>query len=432
MIQTESEIIRNSKIEFSESRDLLPLAEKFKDKKVVMLGEASHGTHQYYNWRARITRILMSEYDFDFMAVEGDWPPCYELNRHVKNYRDAEQYTFDVLKQFDRWPSWMWANWEIHEWAEWLRKFNRGLPQNKRKGFYGLDVYSLWESLDAIMDYLKGEDPSAYETAKEALRCFEPHRGDNGQRYALSTRFVPEGCKKEVTKLLTEILSKAPLYNSDREHVFSTEQNAITARNAEEYYRQMISGSESTWNLRDKHMMNTLDRLLDFHGEEAKGIVWAHNTHIGDASYTDMADAGMTNIGELARRQHGRENVALIGFGSYMGSVLAGEAWGEPVDVMNLPPGKPGSFEEMCSEAGDQFILFSEDIKGIEFFESAMQHRAVGVVYHPEREQYGNYVPSIIRDRYDAFIFFKRSEALNAIPAGTEKKKLPETYPFGL
>ncbi len=431
MIQTESEIINKRKTEFSDTRDLLPLAEKFKDKKVVMLGEASHGTHQYYNRRARLTRILMSEYDFNFMAVEGDWPTCYELNRHVKNYSDAEEKTFDVLQQFDRWPVWMWANWEIYEWAQWLREFNEGKPSNRRKGFYGLDVYSLWESLEAIMDYLKGRDPSALETAREAIRCFEPHRGGDGQKYALSTRIVPEGCEKEVTKLLTEIVSKAPAYNSDREHVFSTKQNAITAKNAEEYYRKMVTG-DSTWNLRDKHMMNTLDRLLEFHGEDSKGIVWAHNTHIGDASYTDMADSGMFNIGELARKRHGRENVALIGFGSYQGSVLAGDAWGEPVKVMNLPAGKEGSFEAMCHEAGDQFFIFSDDLRKSDFFEKAIPHRAVGVVYHPEREQYGNYVPSIIPNRYDAFIFFDRSDALNAIPVGAEKKKLPETYPFGL
>jgi len=396
-----------------------------------MLVEASHGTHQYYNRRARLTRFLMCEYDFNFMAVESDWPHCYKLNRHVKNYSDAEEKTFDVLQQFDRWPAWMWANWEIYEWAQWLREFNEGKPSNRRKGFYGLDVYSLWESLEAIMDYLKGRDPSALETARVTIRCFEPHRGGDGQRYALSTRMVPEGCEKEVTKLLTEIVIKVPDYNSDREHVFSTKQNAITVKNAVEYYRKMLTG-DSTWNLRDKHMMNTLDRLLEFHGEDSKGIVWAHNTHIGDASYTDMGDSGMFNIGELARKRHGRDNVALIGFGSYRGSVLAGDAWGEPVKVINLPAGKKGSFEEMCHEAGDQFFILSDDIRESEFFEKAIPHRAVGVVYHPERVQYGNYFPSIIPDRYDAFIFFDRSDALNIIPAGAEKKKLPETYPFGL
>lgn len=424
--------LKEKKREFSGSDELRPLIEAIKDKKVVMLGEASHGTHEYYKWRARISKILIEEHGFDFVAVEGDWPPCYELNRHVKGYDDAIADTTQVLKQFKRWPSWMWANWEVHEWAQWLRDFNKELPRDKRKGFYGLDVYSLWESMDAIMDYLKKEDPNAFETAKTAMRCFEPHRDGDGQRYALSTRLVPEGCSAEVTQLLKEIRSKVPDYNSDKEHAFSTEQNAVVSNNAERYYRIMASGNESTWNLRDQHMMDTLKRLMAFHGSEAKGIVWAHNTHIGDASYTDMGDAGLYNIGELARAEFGRDNVALIGFGCHSGSVLAGGSWGEQVQKMNLPDGRTDSWEDWCHQAGTQFYVAGEDLRALSELQDRIPHRAVGVVYDPRYERYGNYAPTIIPQRYDYFMFFDKTQALHAINIQEDTSKTPDTYPHGL
>lgn len=421
-----------NKNDINEKEDLQPLIDAIKDKKIVMLGEASHGTHEYYNWRAKISRILMEDHGFDFVAVEGDWPPCYELNRHVKNYEDAEGKTKEVLKQFKRWPSWMWANWEVHEWAQWLRNFNENLSSEQRKGFYGLDVYSLWESLDAIMEYLKKEDPSAYETAKTAMRCFEPHRGGDGQKYALSTRLVPEGCSSEVNELLTEIRESAPQYNSDRELAFSAEQNAMVTKNAEKYYRIMASGNESTWNIRDKHMMDTLNRLMEFHGENAKGIVWAHNTHIGDASHTDMGDQGLYNIGELARQEYGRSKVSLVGFGSYRGSVLAGSSWGAEVESMDLPEGREDSWEDICSQAGNQFHIDLSNLKYISEFQKRIPHRAVGVVYNPKHERFGNYVPTVIPERYDHFMFFKDTEALNHIDINIEDSKFPETYPFGI
>ncbi|SDG67985.1 erythromycin esterase family protein [Psychroflexus sediminis] len=424
--------LQETKNDFKDKADLKALIQSIKDKKIVMMGEASHGTHDYYNWRAKISKLLMEEHGFDFVAVEGDWPACYELNRHVKNYEDAEEETKKVLKEFQRWPSWMWANWEVHEWAQWLKEFNKELPSDQRKGFYGLDVYSLWESLDAVMEYLKKEDPSALETAKEAMRCFEPHRDEGGQKYALSTRLVPEGCSKEVTQLLTEIRKNATNYNSDREHAFSTEQNALVTKNAEKYYRIMASGDESTWNLRDRHMMDTLNRLMKFHGENAKGIVWAHNTHIGDASFTDMAGQGLYNIGELGREEYGKDEVSLIGFGSYCGSVLAGSSWGSAVQDMELPEGREDSWEDLCHRAGDQFHINVSELKHVPELQERIAHRAVGVVYNPKHERFGNYVPTLITERYDHFLFFNKSQALNPIDVSVEDSKIPETYPYGL
>ncbi len=432
MAQSIIDLLKEKKHDFTGSEDLQPLIDKIKNKKVVMLGEASHGTHEYYNWRARISKILMEEHGFDFVAVEGDWPPCYELNRHIKNYENTGKSTAEILNNFERWPTWMWANWEVEEWAGWLKEYNSSLAANQRKGFYGLDVYSLWESLDAIMDYLEKEDPEALETAKKAMRCFEPHRDGDGQRYAHSTYLVPEGCRKEVAEMLIEIQMKTPVYNTDKEHVFSTEQNALVARNAEKYYRIMVQGGSSTWNIRDQHMMDTLDRLLGFHGESAKGIVWAHNSHIGDASYTDMANDGLFNLGELGRKKYGKENVFLVGFGSYMGTVLAGNNWGADVELMDLPMGRPGSWEEMCHLAGKQFFIFSDDLRRHPELQGRVPHRAVGVVYHPLLERYGNYVPSVIPKRYDAFVFFNKSRELSALEVKGRVDEVPDTYPFGI
>lgn len=428
-----STILEKAKHEFRSTDELAPLIDVLKNKKVVMLGESSHGTHEYYHWRARISKVLMEEHGFDFVAVEGDWPPCYELNRHVKSYPDTTPDTYEVLQEFKRWPSWMWANYEIHEWAKWLKQYNQDVSADKRKGFYGLDIYSLYESMDAIMDYLKKEDPSAMQTAQDVMRCFEPYRdGDDAQRYAQSTQMIPEGCRREVIEMLAEIRRKSPSYNTDREEAFSTQQNALIARNSEEYYREMVGGGRSIWNLRDRHMMDTLERLLGFHGENSKGIVWAHNTHIGDARYTDMAEGGLFNIGQLAREVYGEEEVSLVGFGSHRGTVLAGERWGAPAKEMKLPGGIPGSWEEICNAAGEQFFLFSESLLEHPEFLDAWPHRAVGVVYHPAQERFGNYVPSIMQKRYDAFVFFNKTLALHAIPIGEVDKVLPDTYPFGI
>jgi len=426
-----SDTLKQCKFDFQDIEDLNPLIEELKDKQIVMLGEASHGTHEYYKWRGIISKILMNDHNFKFIAVEGDWPPCYQLNRYIKNYLESNNL-YENLQEFKRWPSWMWANWEVYELAEWMKKKNERLSADQRHGFYGLDVYSLWESLDAIMDYLEREDPSALDTAKKAMRCFEPHRDGDGQRYALSTRLVPEGCSREVAEMLVEIRDKAEQYNNDPEQVFSTEQNAITAKNAEEYYRIMMQGGGSTWNLRDRHMADTLKRLLSFHDKDTKAIVWAHNTHIGDAEFTDMSDDGLFNIGEIAREEYGKDQVALVGFGSYQGQVMAGEAWGSPAKKMQLPDGQKGSWEDMCHQVGKQFFVFSNDLRQNSELEKAVPHRAVGVVYNPDHERFGNYVPSIIPNRYDAFLFFDKTHSLHPIPISSKRAKTPGTFPFGI
>ncbi|MFN2457591.1 MAG: erythromycin esterase family protein [Chitinophagaceae bacterium] len=412
------------------AKDLDALLEDIRDKRVVMLGEASHGTHEYYTWRTAISKRLIEEKGFNFISVEGDWPDCYKINRYVKAYSDAGNHIKSVLKNFDRWPTWMWANWEVAALTEWLKDHNKKLPADKKVGFYGLDVYSLWDSMKAMVNYLENEDPQAAQTVKKAIQCFEPFE-QNEQLYARHS-LTQHSCRDKVLALLKEIRMKAQFLDGDREAGFNTEQNALIAVNAEKYYSTMMSFDNESWNVRDTHMMETLDRLINFHGPASKGIVWEHNTHIGDARATNMKNAGMVNIGQLAREQYGMDKVYLVGFGSYKGTVIAGDEWGAPMQEMKVPAAREGSMEHLLhtEKAHNHYLLFNDT--GLqEKYKKRIPHRAIGVVYHPERERFGNYVPSVMPERYDAFIYLDETSALHPLHLKPHDEKIPETYPFG-
>lgn len=411
------------------ANDLDALLNDIGERPIVMLGEASHGTHEYYTWRTAISKRLIQEKGFNFIAVEGDWPDCYKINRYVKGYNDAGYSIKEVLLNFDRWPTWMWANWEVAALAEWMREYNATQPVDKKVGFYGLDVYSLWDSMYEMMDYLEKEDSQAAQSVRSAIQCFEPFH-ENEQAYARYS-LTEHSCRDKVMALLKEIQNKSQFLDGDREAGFSTEQNALIAVNAEKYYSSMMSFDNESWNVRDTHMMETLDRLLHFHGDEAKGIVWEHNTHIGDARATDMKRAGMINIGQLAREQYGINQVYLTGFGSYQGTVIAGDEWGAPMKVMEVPEARKGSVEYLLHRESkeDRYLLFhSEDIR--EQYNESIKHRAIGVVYNPYREKYGNYVPSVMANRYDAFIYLDRTSALHPLHLKPHAAKIPDTFPF--
>lgn len=412
------------------SKDLDALMEDIGNRPVVMLGEASHGTHEFYTWRMAISKRLIQEKGFSFIAVEGDWPDCYKINRFVKGYKDAGDSIRNVLMNFDRWPTWMWANWEVAALSEWLREFNQNLSIDKKVGFYGLDVYSLWDSMREMVNYLEREDPQAAQSVKKAIQCFEPYE-ENEHLYARYS-LTEHSCRDQVISLLKEIRMKAQFLDGDREAGFNTEQNALIAVNAEKYYRSMIGFDNESWNVRDTHMMETLDRLLKFHGKKAKGIIWEHNTHIGDARATDMKRAGMVNIGQLAREQYGVNKVYLTGFATYTGKVIAGEAWGAPMEEMEVPQAREGSIEYELHEedTDDRYLLFNtEDLQ--RKYETSIRHRAIGVVYDPERERQGNYVPTKLSQRYDAFVFLDQTKALHPLHLKPHDEKVPETYPFG-
>ena len=437
--------VRRGSVPLRTPQDLDPLMERIGDAHFVLLGEASHGTHEYYTWRAELSRRLIREKGFSFISVEGDWPDCYRVNRYVKAYQDSGDNARDVLHAFERWPTWMWANREVVELAEWIRRYNdqRRVPDERKVGFYGLDVYSLWDSMKAVVDYLDRIDPQLAAGAKRAYRCFEPYNEDE-QEYARATYLVPTSCEDEAVSVLRALRSRAPEYREDgREAYFNAEQNALVARNAELYYRTMVRGGSASWNVRDHHMVDTLGRLMAYHRQanpDAKAIVWEHNTHIGDARFTNMAASGMVNVGQLVREAHGTDGVVLVGFGSHRGSVIAGEEWGAPMQRMRVPEARAGSWEDVLHRAvegtasRDALLVFADaDDGGIPELDEPLAHRAIGVVYDPGRERWGNYVPTIVPRRYDAFVFVDESHALDPLHMPVHADgELPETFPTGM
>ncbi len=468
------------------SHDLDLLLDRVGESQFVLLGEASHGTSEFYKWRSEISKRLIKEKGFSFIAVEGDWPDCFEVNRYVKGFSGSGQSAYKVLHSFNRWPTWMWANKEMVDLIEWIKVHNSSISGDSKKnkvGFYGLDLYSLWESLEAIIQYLKRVDPAALKNAVDAFDCFEPYNKDVEQ-YAQAMAFVPDNCEDEVIETLASLRNKQDVYAREQqnkeEEYFNAEQNAITAKEAEKYYRTMMKGDVNSWNLRDTHMMSTLERLIDFHKEnketgdgggnvtDPKSIVWAHNTHIGDARFTDMAKSGMINLGQLVREKIGRENTVLIGFGTFSGSVIASKQWGEKMEKMDVPQAKDGSWDNLLhylcknnssDDVGkDKLLIFSSSHQNHEDEDDAgkttqrkknsyryyydddtendkpMGQRAIGVVYNPKHEKYGNYVPTKLSSRYDALLFIDKTNALSPLHMQPIKndRELPETFPSGV
>ncbi|BBH71683.1 hypothetical protein ACTI_83680 [Actinoplanes sp. OR16] len=407
----------------SRAADLDPLLDRIGDAHVVMLGEATHGTHEFYSWRAALTRRLIAEKDFGFVAVEGDWPDCDRVDRAVRLMPGAPDDPREALLTFERWPTWMWANEEVVEFARWLRGHNASREPSQRAGFHGLDVYSLWESLREILTHLREHDPDQVEVALSAYRCFEPFQED-AQQYALATRFVPVSCEIEVIGLLASLRERADL---------GLVQNAAVVAGAERYYRAMVRGGRESWNVRDRHMDDTLDRLMGHYGPAAKAVVWAHNTHVGDARYTDMGSAGMVNIGQLGRERYGPHDVVLVGYGTHHGTVTAGDGWGAPMREMTVPAARRRSLEALLhSSAPARSLFVFPRADRPDFLTRPLKHRAIGVVYHPEAEQSGNWVPTILGDRYDAFCWFDATTAVSPLQMAHIDVHEPETYPSGV
>jgi erythromycin esterase len=421
--------------------DLDPLLERIGEARIVCVGEASHGTHEYYSWRAALTRRLIEEKGFDLVAVEGDWPDCLAVSHCVTGSSDAAADPEEVLRGFARWPTWMWANRDVLDFVTWLRQENQSRPAAERVGFYGLDVYSLWESLQAVADYLTEHHPEHRDAAVRAFRCFEPYAEDP-QAYARATRLVPEGCELEVVSLLGDLLERHRAVDvpdddrSGRDVAFEAEQNARAVVDAEAYYRAMVRGGPDSWNVRDRHMAGTLDRLLAHHEDAgrvpSRAVVWEHNTHVGDARFTDMAAAGMVNVGQLVRERYGDADCVLVGFGSHSGSVIAAPEWGLPMREMRVPAARRGSTEELLHDelaADAALFVFPPERPG--WTTSSRDHRAIGVVYRPEAERWGNYVPTVLGRRYDAFLWIDRTSALQPLHAVEPVDEEQETWPFG-
>lgn len=411
-------------------KDLDILMEQIGDAKVVLLGEASHGTSEYYTWRTAISKRLIQEKGFDFIAVEGEWADSYRVNNFVKGEKRDSAAVLQLLKQYNRWPTWMWGNYEVASLVQWLNSYNQSQKPDNKIGFYGLDVYCLWESMTELMPYLKGTDPSLQQAANKVHSCFQPYSADAYQ-YAVAVRDASASCRGETNRLWQSV-RKVTGEGTGNERDFVMQQNALVALNGENYYRTMVSDNAASWNIRDNHMAQTLQRLLNLHGKNSKAIVWEHNTHVGDAKYTDMSRSGETNVGELARKAFGEKNVFIVGFGSYEGTVIAAKKWGGDIEVMNVPAAQEGSWEQMLHQlrVPDKIIL-SKEIRENRSLNKWIGHRAIGVVYNPQIEHLGNYVPSILPRRYDACVFLDKTTALRPLQTPVNAKEPPDTYPSG-
>jgi erythromycin esterase-like protein len=411
-------------------QDLDVLIREIGDAKIVLLGEASHGTSEYYTWRTALSKRLIQEKGFNFIAVEGEWADSYKVNRFIKGPKKDNADVVKFLEIYDRWPTWMWGNHEVASLITWLNQYNQQKPDQSKIGFFGLDVYCLWESMTELMPYIKGKDASLVSAAKKVHDCFQPYSSDP-QDYATAIANTDVSCRAETNKLY-QTVRKLTGGNYKTEEDLVMEQNASVALNGERYYRAMISSSSESWNIRDEHMTETLKRLMKFHGNNAKAIIWEHNTHVGDARYTDMRSEDMVNVGELVRKEYGEKNVYIVGFGSYQGSVIAAERWGAPIKKMEVPPAIKGSWEHMLHQLGatDKIIL-SRELAGNSFLNRSIGHRAIGVVYHPQREHLGNYVPSIIPKRYDAFVYIDKTKALRPLGTKPKENEPPDLYPSG-
>ncbi|HZD60310.1 MAG TPA: erythromycin esterase family protein [Anaerolineae bacterium] len=414
--------------------DLDLLIEEAGGKTAVLIGEATHGTHEFYQWRAQITKRLINEKGFSFVAVEGNWPECYRVNRYVKG-DPLVRHARDALSVFTRWPTWIWANNEVEEFIEWLAAHNKDIAEEQRVGFYGIDVYSLWESLNVAVQYLERTIPDAAEIAREVYRCFEPYR-HTVNSYPWTTESMPESCKDKVARLLSTLEHLPPIgATGEAEERFNAEQNALIALDAERYYRVMLEGDPESWNLREEHMAHTFFRLLNFYTRtaEAKGIIWAHNTHVGDMRATDRGEINEVSIGQLVRDALPVGETYLIGFGTYGGSVIAADDWNTPARKVTMPSAVYESWEGIFHELGqkNRIVLFPADKGGAQLLLERKGHRAVGVVYDPNAE-FANYIQTILSDQYDAFLYIDKTSALRSLNIEPVSDGPPDTFPSAM
>jgi erythromycin esterase-like protein len=425
------------------SSDFDALIEMVGDAKYVLLGEATHGTHEFYKARAEISKRLIREKGFSFLAWEADWPDALRVNRYIRGI-GADQDAEEALGDFERFPVWMWRNADVADLVGWIRSHNDALKRGAPKvGVYGMDLYSLHRSMHSVIQYLEKTNPEAARAARRRYSCFEDF-GDDPQTYGmLASRDPSASCENEAVQQLVELQQRAADFlrrdgRTAADELFFAEQNARVAKNAEHYYRAMYRGRPNTWNLRDTHMVDTLDNLTAHfveHGEQPKGIIWAHNSHLGDASATDMSQRGEVNVGQLMRERHPEETV-LVGFTTYSGTVTAASDWGEPAERKRVRPGMNDSYEELFHDADiPNFLLTVRDHRHLgRQLKSALLERAIGVIYRPETERWSHYFQARIGEQFDAVIHFDQTRAVEPLERTSqwEAGELPETYPSAL
>ncbi len=410
--------------------DLRPLLQRIGKARIVLLGECTHGTSEFYRMRAKITRQLVEQCGFTIVAAEADWPDAARFDHYVRG-REVPRGEWQA---FARFPTWMWRNWETADFVDWLREWNQARPQGARVRFAGLDLYAMHNSIDAVLRYLDEADPVAAEVARHRYGCLEPWQSDPSAygRAVLTGGY--RSCESAVVQMLEELLTQRLAgVRRDDERFFEALQNARLVADAESYYRTMYYGSHESWNLRDRHMCDCLRELLNFHGPDAKIVVWAHNSHVGDATATEMSARGEWNLGQLCRQEYCEDEVYTVGFGTDHGTVAAASHWGGPMELKKVRPSMEGSYERLCHDSGVANFLLplrgaGDTLAGLD--ESRLQ-RAIGVIYRPETERASHYFHAVLPRQFDEFVWFDRTEAVHALT--TEQiQDLPDTYPFGL
>lgn len=425
-----------------EQAELGSLLERIGDARVVLLGEASHGTSEFYRTRARITRLLVEQRGFDAVCIEGDWPDAALVDRWVRGRgRDSGEE-----RPFDRFPTWMWRNREVTDLLAWITEHNDGLPRESQVGFYGLDLYSLYASIQQVLGYLDDKDPDAAARARARYGCLVPWEAE-AQDYGYAVAMgQADPCQSEVVTELRDLLAHRLEYaRRNGEGFVDAVMNARLVADAEAYYRAMYLGSVASWNLRDTHMVDTLEHVLAFRGPSSKAVVWAHNSHVGDARATQMGSSGEVNIGSLCRERFG-DAVFNVGFGTDHGTVAAAHEWGGGVEVMTVRPSRADSYEGLFHEAsqlGDGMPAFlvhlreppREEVR--RELSATRLERAIGVVYRPETERLSHYFDARLAEQFDAWLWFDETRAVTPLEA---KERLvrwrpgeepPETFPTG-
>jgi protein-L-isoaspartate(D-aspartate) O-methyltransferase len=419
-------------LEDPEKSPIDALLSRIGDARVVLIGESTHGTSEFYRMRSRITRELVERLGFTIVAIEGDWPDVSVIDRHVHGKATSE----DCRNAFNRFPAWMWRNRETAEFVDWLTARNlRAGPSDARVGMYGLDLYSLSKSISAVLRFLEQADPVAATLARERYSCFSPWEDDPATYGRAATAGRLGDCEDEAVAMLRDLLE---MRISDpiraRDPLFDARRNAAVVREAERYYRAMYRGARESWNLRDAHMLSTLEAVLAHRGSGSRAVVWAHNSHVGNAAATEMSDRGETNLGELSRRRWGT-GAYLIGMGTDRGTVAAASGWDEPMRVRALRPSHPDSYERLCHESHvPRFLLplrGSRDALLREALAVTRLERAVGVIYRPDTEIVSHYFQASLPRQFDEWIWFDETHAVDAQEGATEDLD-PSTFPFAL
>jgi erythromycin esterase-like protein len=412
------------------------------DAHFVLLGEASHGTHEFYRQRALITQRLIAEKGFNAVAVEADWPDAYRINRFVRAMSEDDE-AVESLGDFKRFPTWMWRNADVLDFIGWLRDFNdHAREPNRKVGFYGVDLYSLFTSIEKVIDYLDKVDPEAAGRARYRYSCFENY-GEDSQAYGYAATFgMSPSCEDAVVAQLADFQRRAGDYASrdgriPPDEAFFAEQNARLVKNAERYYRSMFAGRVSSWNLRDEHMAETIEALaahIRRHGRDPKVVVWAHNSHLGDARFTEMGQQGELNVGQLMRHAHG-DDAFLIGFTTYTGTVTAASEWDAPAERKRVRPGMRGSYELLFHQVrGGNFLMPLRGNSAAAALEEPRLERAIGVIYMPQSERVSHYFHASLPRQFDVVLHFDETRAVEPLERFeiAHTGEAPETYPSTL